>query len=50
MDKLLWKIEGFVTAAGNPVVQNWFWDEIGEEERDALRDRMNHLTMVEKRL
>jgi phage-related protein len=50
MDKSLWRIEGFVTAAGSPVVQKWFWNEIGIEERDALRDRMNHLTMVEKHL
>jgi len=50
MDKLLWKIEGFVTAAGNPVVQEWYWDEIGIEVRDALRDRMNYLTTVEKHL
>ena len=50
MGKSLWRIEGFVKAAGNRVVQSWYWDEIGIEERDALRDRMGHLTMVEKHL
>jgi phage-related protein len=48
MGKPLWRIEGFVTAAGNSVVQKWFWDEIGVEVRDALRDRMNYLMAVEK--
>jgi phage-related protein len=50
MEKSLWRIEGFVTAAGNPVVQSWYWDEIGIEERDALRVRMNYLTSIEKHL
>jgi hypothetical protein len=50
MEKPLWRIEGFVTAAGNRVVQKWYWDEIGIEERDALRDRMSHLANAPKHL
>ena len=50
MEKPLWKIEGFITAAGNPVVQSWYWDEIGIEERDAIRDRMKYLVNVKKNL
>lgn len=50
MEKPLWKIEGFITAAGNPVVQSWYWDEIGIEERDAIRDRMKYLVNVKKSL
>ena len=50
MEKPLWRIEGFVTAAGNPVVQSWYWDEIGIEERDAIRDRMRYLVYVKRHL
>lgn len=50
MEKPLWKIEGFVTAARNAVVQSWYWDEIGIEERDAIRDRMGYLVYVKKNL
>lgn len=45
-----WRVDGFVTAAGNRVVQNWYWDEIGLEERDAIRDRMAHLANLKKEL
>jgi hypothetical protein len=46
----LWKIEGFETAAGNRVVEDWFWDDIDEDERDALRDRMGYLTITPRHL
>jgi len=48
MDKPPWKIEGFVTAAGRPIVQEWFWDETDIDERDALRDRLRYLVNLEK--
>src|ERR1039458_6580238 len=50
MGRPLWRIDGFVTAAGNRVVQEWFWDELQVEGGDALRDRMNYPTNVGKNL
>jgi len=45
-----WKFEGFVTAAENQVVQDWFWDEANDDERDALRDRVGYLANLKKTL
>jgi hypothetical protein len=45
-----WKFEGFVTAAGNPVVQEWFWADADDDERDALRDRVNYLSNLKRTL
>jgi hypothetical protein len=45
-----WKFEGFVTAAGNRLVQKWFWDDADDDERDALRDRANYLSNLKKAL
>jgi Phage derived protein Gp49-like (DUF891) len=50
MEKPLWKIEAFKTAAGNAIIQQWFWDELTIEERDKLRDRMIYLTSVGRHL
>ncbi len=50
MGEPLWKIEGFVTAAGNPRVQEWFDDEISETDRNALRDRMRYLAEIKRTL
>ena len=50
MVKPLWSFEGFVTEALNRVVQGWYWDDIGIDERDDIRDRVNHLGNVERHL
>lgn len=43
-----WKFEGYVTGAGNRVVQDWFWDDADIDERDAVRDRVNYLANLKK--
>lgn len=45
-----WKFEGFVTAAGNLIIQDWFWNEADDDERNALRDRVNYLANLKKSL
>lgn len=45
-----WNFEGYVTAAGNRIVQDWFWNEANDEERGALRDRANYLANLKKTL
>jgi hypothetical protein len=46
----LWTFEGFVTPAGNRIVDDWFHDELGEDERDLIRDRIYYLKDVERHL
>jgi hypothetical protein len=50
MGEPLWKFEGFETDAGNPVVQDWFWDDIGDDERDDIRSRVNYLSNLPRNL
>jgi hypothetical protein len=51
MDKPpLWTFEGFVTAAGNRVVEDWYWDEIGQDDRDSIEDILNYLVTYKKSL
>lgn len=45
-----WKIEGFVTPAENRAVQEWYWDEAGEEGRRAIRTRMRYLENLHRTL
>lgn len=47
-----WRIEGYVTPAGNSLVQEWYWDdpECGEEGRNAIRTRMNYLVLLPRTL
>jgi hypothetical protein len=42
-----WRIEGFVTDAGNTLVQNW-WYGIPPEDREGVRDILNYLVLLEK--
>src|SRR6185437_11264802 len=46
MSKPLWTFEGFVTAAGNRVVQDWYWNDIGDDDRDNIQDRVRYLENV----
>ena len=50
MGQSLWTFEGFRTANGNGVVQEWFWGEIDDEGRDAIRDRVTYLALLERHL
>lgn len=50
MGQSLWTFEGYATPAGNHPVQDWYHKELGEDERDLLRDRINHLKDVERHL
>lgn len=50
MGKPLWRFEGFITAAGNRVVQDWYWHEIGIDDREDIRDVVNYLANVERHL
>jgi phage-related protein len=45
----LWTFRGYVTAAGNEVVQQWY-DGLQIDERDLIRDRVNYLKDVERYL
>ena len=49
MGKPLWMFEGFVTDAGNRVVQNWYWG-LDVDDRDDIRDLVNYLGNVERHL
>jgi hypothetical protein len=46
----LWMFEGFVTAAGNRVVEDWYWDEIVRDDRESIRDIANYLANYKKTL
>jgi hypothetical protein len=51
MDKPpLWTFRGYTTEAGNSLVQEWFYEELGIEERDSIRDRINYLKDIERHL
>lgn len=51
MDKPpLWTFEGFVTPAGNRLVDDWFHHHLSESVRDFVRDRINYLKDVERHL
>jgi hypothetical protein len=50
MSKPLWTFRGFVTAADNRVVQEWYWSDIGEDDRDLIRDRVGYLKNVKHHL
>jgi hypothetical protein len=50
MSKTLWKFRGYTTAAGNRVVQDWYYDELDEDDRDLIRYRINHLANIERHL
>jgi hypothetical protein len=47
-----WKFEGFISAAGNRLVQEWYWDdrECGEDGRNAIKTRINYLMYLPKSL
>jgi hypothetical protein len=48
MSGLPWRFEGYVTEAGARVVENWFWREANEDERNALRLRVAYLANLKK--
>lgn len=50
MNNTKWRIEGFETNAGNRIVQKWYWNKLDDDERDAIRDRMNYLTNLPRTL
>lgn len=50
MDNIEWRIEGVETSAGNCVVQKWYWNDLNDDERDAIRDRINYLTKLPRTL
>ena len=51
MDKSpLWTFRGYTTEAGNSLVREWFHGELGIDERDSIRDRINHLKYIERHL
>jgi hypothetical protein len=51
MDKPpLWTFRGYMTEAGNSLVQEWFYGELSIDERDLIRDRVNHLKYLERHL
>jgi hypothetical protein len=50
MGKPLWMFEGFITAAGNRVVEDWYWDEIVQDDRESIRDIANYLANYKKTL
>jgi hypothetical protein len=50
MSKPHWTFEGFVTDAGNRVVQQWFWGDIGSDERDDIRTRIGYIENIERNL
>lgn len=49
MSKPLWRFEGFVTAAGNRVVEDWYWG-LDVDDRDNIQDLVNYLGNVERHL
>jgi hypothetical protein len=50
MSKPLWTFEGFETDAGNQVVQEWYWSDIGIDQRDDIRTRVAYIENVEQNL
>ncbi len=50
MNEPLWEFEGYTSPAGNNPVQDWYHDELSEDERDLIRDRINHLKDIERHL
>jgi hypothetical protein len=48
MNKPLWTFEGYVSDSGNRIVQDWFDDELDEDGRDAVRDRIRYLGFVDR--
>jgi hypothetical protein len=46
----LWTFEGFVTPAGNRLVDDWFHNQLSEDDRDFVRDRINYLKDIERHL
>jgi len=46
----LWTFRGYTTEAGNRLVQDWFHGELGVDDRDLIRDRINYLKEVERHL
>jgi hypothetical protein len=50
MGKSLWIFEGYETDARNHPVQDWYFSALSVDERDLIRDRVNHLKEVERHL
>ncbi len=46
-DEISWTFYGYRTPAGRPDVQEWF-DELHEEEKDEVRDRLAYLQKLAK--
>lgn len=46
----LWTFEGFVAARGRRVVQQWYHDDLSEDDRDGLRDRLTYLANTPRHL
>lgn len=46
----LWTFRGYTTEAGNNLVQEWFHEKLGIEDRDLIRDRIRYLKDVERHL
>jgi hypothetical protein len=50
MSKPLWTFEGYVTNAGNRVVQKWYWKGIEIDDRDDVRIRTSFLGGLQRNL
>jgi hypothetical protein len=46
----IWTFRGYTTDAGNSLVQEWFHGDLSVDDRDLIRDRINYLKNVERRL